>query len=262
MSTGSRRMSVSSALPSQAAGTKLDNGWKLDPPDLIIQDELHLIAGPLGTVAGLYEVAIDQLATRSVAGKRVRPKIVASTATVRRASQQIEACSTGRAPASFRHRASIAATASSPAPCPRAGSRAALSRHRRAGQGAQARVPARADDTADGGAGRIRGSRRGRGQAQSGRSLHDGALLLQCVARTRRCAPDRRRRGARRTPCATAPSVGGSTRRTPRLPIANSASRSRSPRAYRPTTWRAPSSASTRSSAEAASRWTWRSPPT
>jgi hypothetical protein len=72
-------------------GKKLDNGWKLDPPDLIIQDELHLIAGPLGTVAGLYEVAIDQLSTRSVSGKRVRPKIVASTATVRRASQQIEA---------------------------------------------------------------------------------------------------------------------------------------------------------------------------
>ncbi len=43
-------------------GRPLDNGWKLDPPDLIIQDELHLIAGPLGTVAGLYECAIDQLA--------------------------------------------------------------------------------------------------------------------------------------------------------------------------------------------------------
>jgi hypothetical protein len=72
-------------------GRKLDNGWMLNPPDLIIQDELHLIAGPLGTVAGLYEVAIDQLATRRVGGKRIRPKIVASTATVRRASQQIDA---------------------------------------------------------------------------------------------------------------------------------------------------------------------------
>ena len=51
----------------------------------------HLIAGPLGTVAGLYEAAIDQLATRRVGGNRIRPKIVASTATVRRASQQIEA---------------------------------------------------------------------------------------------------------------------------------------------------------------------------
>jgi hypothetical protein len=72
-------------------GRKLDNGWMLDPPDLIIQDELHLISGPLGTVAGLYEVAIDQLASRRVGGNRVRSKIVASTATVRRASQQIAA---------------------------------------------------------------------------------------------------------------------------------------------------------------------------
>jgi hypothetical protein len=72
-------------------GRKLDNGWLLDPPDLIIQDELHLISGPLGTVAGLYEVAIDQLSSRRVGGKRVRSKIVASTATVRRASQQIAA---------------------------------------------------------------------------------------------------------------------------------------------------------------------------
>jgi hypothetical protein len=72
-------------------GRSLDNGWKLDPPDLIIQDELHLIAGPLGTVAGLYEAAIDQLAARNVGEKRIRPKIVASTATVRRAKEQIEA---------------------------------------------------------------------------------------------------------------------------------------------------------------------------
>ena len=72
-------------------GRPLDNGWSLDPPDLIIQDELHLIAGPLGTVAGLYETAIDQLASRVVGGKRIRPKIVASTATVRRASEQIRA---------------------------------------------------------------------------------------------------------------------------------------------------------------------------
>jgi hypothetical protein len=72
-------------------GRPLDNGWSLDPPDLIVQDELHLISGPLGTVAGLYEAAIDRLATRMVEGRRVRPKIVASTATVRRAEAQIAA---------------------------------------------------------------------------------------------------------------------------------------------------------------------------
>ena len=65
------------------------------PPELIIQDELHLITGPLGTVYGAYETVIEDLCSYTIGEKKIKPKYVVSTATIKNAAEQTK-CLYGR----------------------------------------------------------------------------------------------------------------------------------------------------------------------
>ncbi|MEU7294927.1 helicase-related protein [Streptomyces exfoliatus] len=67
------------------SGRLFGAGTRAAPPSLVIQDELHLLTGPLGTTVGLYEAAVLGLCTRDGIG----PKVVASTATIRRSGEQV-----------------------------------------------------------------------------------------------------------------------------------------------------------------------------
>ena len=60
------------------------------PPELIIQDELHLISGPLGTIYGGYETVVEDMCCIERNGKKIHPKYVVSTATIKNAGEQIK----------------------------------------------------------------------------------------------------------------------------------------------------------------------------
>ena len=72
----------------EEAGSIFGTDGKTTPPELIIQDELHLISGPLGTMVGLYETAVDALC---LTAEGFQPKVIASTATIRNAENQVKA---------------------------------------------------------------------------------------------------------------------------------------------------------------------------
>jgi Helicase conserved C-terminal domain len=78
-----------SSLPRALFGLGDDGSRICLPPNLIIQDELHLISGPLGSIFALYESLIEELCSMEENGRKLKPKVIASTATIRRFERQI-----------------------------------------------------------------------------------------------------------------------------------------------------------------------------
>ena len=60
-----------------------NSAYQRQPPDLIILDELHLLSGPLGSIAGLWEAALQSLMGSW------RPKYIAATATIKGAEKEV-----------------------------------------------------------------------------------------------------------------------------------------------------------------------------
>ena len=163
---------------------------RLRPPDLIIQDELHLISGALGTTVGLFEAAVDELCRWRAGDVLTGPKIVASTATTKRAPRagaRRFRPGPGRVPAAGagHHRHVLL-----PAGPGHAGdARPAVPGHLRPRRPAEVRRDPAGGDPADRWADAVRRLRRGR------RPVHDRGRLLQRDQGTGRDAavPGRRR---------------------------------------------------------------------